>query len=94
MDINILFIILNILAPTSDISSIISCNGSYWHDNKFGKLNKDYWRCMFNIECIVKLSILKVVLPIDAISKAFFLLSQKICHYYIIVIILELWVLM
>ncbi len=47
---NLLFITLNILAPTSDISSIItSCNCPYQHvslfnefDDKFGKLNKDY----------------------------------------------------
>ncbi len=49
MDPNLLFIILNILAPISDISSITtSCNCSYQHvnlfnefDDKFGKLYKD-----------------------------------------------------
>jgi hypothetical protein len=45
---------------------------------------------MFNVECFVKPSILKETLPIDAINKAFFLLSQKICFYCIIAIILEL----
>jgi hypothetical protein len=78
MDINLLFIRLNILAPTSDISSTTtSCNCAYRHvnlfnefDDKFGKLNKDYWTGMFNVECIIKLSILKTFLPIDAINKA------------------------
>jgi hypothetical protein len=49
MDLNLLSITLNILAPTSDISFITtSCNCSYQHanlfiefDDKFGKLNKD-----------------------------------------------------
>jgi hypothetical protein len=49
MDLNLLFITLNILAPISDIPSITtSCNCSYWHVNlfnesndKFGKLDKD-----------------------------------------------------
>jgi hypothetical protein len=45
---------------------------------------------MFNVECIVKSLILKVTLPIDAISKALFLLSQKTCIYCITIIILEL----
>jgi hypothetical protein len=48
-DLNLLSITLNILAPTSDILSIItSCNCSYQHvnllnefDEKFNKLNKD-----------------------------------------------------
>jgi hypothetical protein len=61
MDINLLFITLNILTPTNDISSIISCNCSYRHNDKFGKLDKDCWTSMFNVEYIVKLSILKVV---------------------------------
>jgi len=77
MDLNLLFITLNILAPTSDISSIItSCNCSYQHVNlfdesynKFGKLDKDCWTRVFNVECIVKPSILKVVLHVHAISK-------------------------
>ncbi len=51
MNLNILFITLNILAPTSDISStttIYNCwyqhiNLSNEFDNKFGKLNNDYW---------------------------------------------------
>ncbi len=78
MDLSLLPIPLNILAPTSDISFITtSCNCSYRHvslfneyADKFGKLDKDYWIGMFNVECIVKLSILNATLPIDAISKA------------------------
>jgi hypothetical protein len=78
IDLSLLFITLNILTPTNDISSITtSCNFSYQHvslfnefDDKFGKLDKDCWIGMFNDEFIVKLSILKVALPIDAISKA------------------------
>ncbi len=76
MDLNLLFIWLNILAPTSDISSITtSCNCTYQHvslfnefDDKFGRLNKDCWTSVFNVECIVKRSILKTSLHIDAIS--------------------------
>jgi hypothetical protein len=49
IDFSILFITLNILTPTSDISSTTtSCNYSYGHvslfneyDDKFGKLDKD-----------------------------------------------------
>jgi hypothetical protein len=49
MDLSTLFITLNILTPTNDISSITTnCNYSYWHvslfnesDDKFDKLNKD-----------------------------------------------------
>ncbi len=55
----------------------VNCNCPYQHvslfnefDDKFGKLDKDCWIGMFNVECIVKLSILKAILPIDAISKA------------------------
>jgi hypothetical protein len=78
MELNLLSITLNILAPTSDILCITtSCNCSYPHvnlfneyDDKFGKLNYDYWTCMFNVKRIVKSSILKVILHVDAISKA------------------------
>jgi hypothetical protein len=78
MDFSLLSITSNILTPTSDISSITtSCNCSYQHvslfnesDDKFGKLDKDFWIGMFNVKCIVKSSILKVALPIDAISEA------------------------
>jgi hypothetical protein len=78
MDLSLLFITLNILAPTSDISSIkISCSCSYRHVNlfnefndKFGELNKDCRTIMFNVECIIKLSILKAFLPINAINKS------------------------
>jgi hypothetical protein len=64
--------------PTSDISSITtSCNCSYRHVNLFNesndnfvKLDNDYWVGMFNVECIVKSSILKATLYVDAISKA------------------------
>jgi len=85
MDLSLLSMIINILTPTSDISSITtSCNYSYQHlslfnesDDKFGKLNKDLWTCMFNVECIVKPSILKVILPIDAISKTLVFVKLK-----------------
>jgi len=78
MDLSLLSITLNILAPTSDISYITtSCNCSYWHvnlfnefDDKFGKIDKDYWTRMFNVECIIKPLILKATLFVDAISKA------------------------
>jgi len=51
MNLNILFIILNILALTGDISFTTTiCNCWYQHinlsneyDDKFGKLNSDYW---------------------------------------------------
>jgi len=56
MDLNLLFMTLNIIPPTNDISSITtSFNCSYQHvslfnefDDKFGKLNKDCWTSMFN----------------------------------------------
>ncbi len=78
MNINLLFITLNILAPISDISSIItSWNCLYWHvsqfnecDDTFKKLNKNFWIGMFNIKFIVKPSILKVISHVDTISKA------------------------
>jgi hypothetical protein len=78
MDLSLLSITLNIQTPTTDISSITtSCNFSYQHvslfnefNDKFGKLYKDCWIGMFNVECIVKPSILKAILAIDAISKA------------------------
>jgi hypothetical protein len=49
MHLNLLFITVNILAPTNEISFFTtSCNCSYQHarlfnefDDKFGKLNKD-----------------------------------------------------
>jgi hypothetical protein len=98
MDLRLLFITLNILAPTSDISYITTnYNCSYRHvslfnesNNKFGKLDKDCWTCMFNVECIVKLLILKVTLPIDAISKTLVFVKLEDMFYCIIVIILEL----
>jgi hypothetical protein len=57
MDLNLLFTTLNILARTSDISSITtSCNCSYRHvslfnesNDKFGKPNKDCSTCMLNV---------------------------------------------
>jgi len=78
MDLSLLFVTLNILTPINDISFITtSCNCSYQHvnlfnefDDEFGKLNKDCSIGMFNVECIVKPSILKLVLLIDAINKA------------------------
>jgi hypothetical protein len=85
MDLSLLSTTLNILAPTSDISSITrSYNCSYRHvslfnefDDKFGKLDRDYWTCMFNVERIVKLSILKAVLCVVAISKALVFVKSK-----------------
>jgi hypothetical protein len=85
IDLSLLSITLNILAPTNDISFMTtSCNCSYRHVNlfnefhdKFGKLDKDCWTSMFNVECIVKLSILKTTLPIDAISKALVFVKLK-----------------
>jgi len=85
MDFSLLFITLNILAPTNNISSITtSYNCSYRHvnlfneyDNKFHKLNKDYWTSMFNVECIVKPSILKAYLFVDAISEALAFVKSK-----------------
>jgi hypothetical protein len=67
MDLSLLFITLNILAPTNDISFMTtSCDCSYQHvnlfnesDDKFIKLDKDYSTNMFNVECIIKPSILK-----------------------------------
>jgi hypothetical protein len=85
MDLSLLSITLNILALASDISSkTTSCNCSYQHvslfnesDDKFGKLDKDYWTCMVNVEYIVKLSILKGALPIDLISKTLVFVKSK-----------------
>jgi hypothetical protein len=85
MNLRLLSIPFNILAPINDISSITtSCNCSYQHvslfnesDDKFGKIDKDCWTSMFNVECIVKLSILKANLPIDAITKALVYVKLK-----------------
>jgi hypothetical protein len=85
MDLSLLFITLNILTPTTNISSMTtSCNCSYRHvslfnesDDKFGKIDKDYWTSMFNVECIIKPSILKAILPIDAISKVLNFVKSK-----------------
>ncbi len=71
--------------PTSGISFItISYNYSYWHvslfnefNDKFGKLDKDSWIGMFNVECIIKPSILKVVLFVDTISKTLVFVKLK-----------------
>jgi hypothetical protein len=86
MDLNLLSITLNILAPISDISSITtSCNCSYKHvslfnefDDKLGKLDKDCWTHMFNAECIIKPSILKAILPIDAIFVKILCIEKNI----------------
>ncbi len=85
MDLNLLSIRLNIIAPTNDISSMTtSCDCSYRHispfsecDDKFGKVNKDCWTCLFNVECIIKSSILKAILVIDAINKALVFIKSK-----------------
>ncbi len=77
MDLNLLSITFNILTSTNDISFIrTSYNCSYWHVSlfneyvsKFGKLDKDCWTSMCNVEYIVKPSILKASLPIEAINK-------------------------
>ncbi len=45
--------------------------------DKFGELNKDCWTSMFNVKCIIKPSILKVDLLIDAISKALVFVQLK-----------------
>jgi hypothetical protein len=85
MNLSLFSITLNILAPKSDISFITTnCNCSYQHvslfnefDDKFRKLDKGCWTCMFNAECIIKPSILKATLPIDAISKALVFVKSK-----------------
>ncbi len=46
-------------------------------NDKFCKLDKDCWICMFNVECIVKPSILKAILLVDAISKALVFVKSK-----------------
>jgi hypothetical protein len=84
---------------TNDISSLtISFNCVYQHvcifnefNDKFDKLDNDCWIGIFNIECIVRLSILNIALPMDATSKTLVLLNLKICRYHIITnIIFEL----
>jgi hypothetical protein len=85
MDLILLFIKLNILAPTNNISPITTnCNCSYRHvslfnesNDKFGKLYNDCCIGMFTAECIVKLSISKATLFIDAISKALVFIKLK-----------------
>jgi len=85
MDLNLLFKTLDILTLISDISSIkTSYNCLYQHvslfievNDKFSKLDKDCWIGMFNVECIIKPSILKAILPIDAISKALVFVKSK-----------------
>jgi hypothetical protein len=74
MNLNLLFITFNILTLISDILFITTnYNCSYQHINIFNefvdKFDKDCWACMFNVECIVKPSILNVTLHIDTISK-------------------------
>jgi hypothetical protein len=63
MDLSLLYITLNIIAPKS---ITISYNCSYQHvslfnenNDKFGKLDKDCWTSMFNAEFIIKPLILK-----------------------------------
>jgi len=46
-------------------------------DDKFGKLDKDCWTCIFNVKCIIKLCIIKTTLPIDVISKALVFVNSK-----------------
>jgi hypothetical protein len=83
MDMNILIITLNILVPTSVISSVTtSYNCLDWHeclfneyDDKFGNLNKDCWTSMFSVECTIKL--LKTTLFVDAISKVLVFVKSK-----------------
>jgi len=85
MDLILLSITLNIIAPISDISSVTtSYNCSYRHvslfnefDSKFGKINKDCWTGMFNVECIIKSLILKATLLVDVISKALIFVKSK-----------------
>jgi hypothetical protein len=45
---------------------------------------------MFNVESIIKPSILKAILPIGAISKTLVFVKSKKCFYCITIIILEL----
>jgi uncharacterized membrane protein len=67
------------------ISSITtSCTCSYWHVSLFNesvdnvsKLNKDCWIGMFNVECIVKPSILKITLHVDAMNKTLVFVKSK-----------------
>jgi hypothetical protein len=47
------------------------------YDDKFDKLDKDCSISMFNVECIIKLLILKVTLLIDTISKALVFVKSK-----------------
>ncbi len=88
---NLLFITLNILALTNDISFIIiSCNGSYQHDNifnesngKFDKLNNNCCTSMFNNEYIITTLILNITLLFDAMNNALVFLKSK--RYFSIV---------
>jgi hypothetical protein len=82
MDLNLLFITFNILTLISDILFITtSCNCSYQHVNLFNefvdKFDNDCWACMFNVECIVKPSILKVALHIDTIRRTLVFIKSK-----------------
>jgi hypothetical protein len=78
MNPNLLSITLCISTLKSDIPCITTnCNCSYQHvnllnkyNNKFGKLNNDYYTTMLNIECIVRPSLLNAVLFINAMNKA------------------------
>jgi hypothetical protein len=76
MDLNLSFIMLNILLPTSDISCITNCNCSYQHvnlfhefDDNFGKFNNDHWTNMFNVKCMVISSKMNAILHVDAMNK-------------------------
>ncbi len=45
--------------------------------DKFGKLDKDYWTSMFNVECIIKPSIMKSTFLVDVINKVLVFVKLK-----------------
>jgi len=85
MNLILLSIKLNVIASINDISPITTnCNFSYLHvslinesNDRFGKLDNDYWIGMFNVECLVKSSILNATLCIDVVNKALVFVKSK-----------------
>jgi hypothetical protein len=59
-------------------------------NDKFNKLDNDCWTSMFDVKCIIKLSILNAILLMDTMSKALVFVKSKICLYCTIIIFLEL----
>ncbi len=45
--------------------------------DKFGKSDNDCWISMSNVKCIIKLSILNVALPMDAMMRAFVFIKYE-----------------